>query len=468
MATDKTDTEPFRPAFHFAPTEGWMNDPNGMVYHDGTYHLFYQAGADRRRWDHARSDDLCTWDERGCKVPDDGVQAFSGGAVVDSDDTAGFGPDSIVAMYSGHHDDEREDQRVAYSTDGGDTVSMYPDNPVIPSDEGDFRDPNPLWYEADDAWRMVVARVHPAPDRPRGIEIYESPNLTDWTYLDTYESGDQSWECPSLYELPVAGTDERRWVLTVSVEWDHVEHHVGRFDGESFVADRRVRADHGFDFYGAQTWSNAPEGPGLGLAWMSHWDYAKSLPTTEWTGAQSFPRELALTRTDDGVALRQSPAPALESLRGTTLATVSDESITPDHDPLAAEGVAGLTLELRATVDPGSARQVTLGVRDSADQRTEIVYDAPGERLAVDRSESGAFFHDDHTVAEGPLPLRADGTITLQVLVDRSSVEVFGNGGCYANTNLVFPDPASDGVSLSATGGEATLVSFEAVELSVD
>jgi sucrose-6-phosphate hydrolase SacC (GH32 family) len=467
MATNEPDTAPYRPAFHYAPCEGWMNDPNGLVYHDGTYHLFYQAGEDRRRWDHAESEDLCAWREQGCKLPDDGIQAFSGGAVVDSDDTAGFGADSIVAMYTGHHDDDREDQRVAYSTDGGATVTEYSGNPVIPSEVPDFRDPKPLWYDADDAWRMVVARVESAPDRPRGIEIYESDDLTDWTYLDTYESGEENWECPSLYELPVAG-GETRWVMTVSVEWNHVEHHVGHFDGESFVADERVRADYGFDFYGAQTWSNTPDRSGLGIAWMSHWDYAAELPTEGWLGAQSFPREVDLVETDDGIEVRQAPAAELDSLRGATLETLSNEPIGPDRDPLEPAAVAGRTLELDATIDPGSARRVTLAVRVGADQRTEIQYDVDDETLRVDRTDAGVFFEAGHTVAEGPLPTLPDGTITLQLLLDRSSVEVFANDGRYANTNLVFPDPTSTGVSLSATGGEATLSSFRAVDLSTD
>ena len=466
MAPEDTDTSPFRPSFHFAPSEGWMNDPNGMVYHDGTYHLFYQAGEERRRWDHATSEDLCAWRERGCKIRDDGIQAFSGGAVVDTADTAGFGPDSIVAMFTGHHDDEREDQRVAYSADGGRTVSAYADNPVVPSEAGDFRDPKPLWYEPDDSWRMVVARVEPAPDRPRGIEIYESPNLTDWTYCDTYESGEECWECPSLYELPVAGGDGTRWVLTVSVEWEHVEHHVGHFDGESFVADCRVRADHGYDFYGAQTWSNAPGDGALGLAWMSNWAYAHDLPTDGWTGAQTFPRTVSLVGTDDGVGLRQRPADALDSLRGDTLTTLREEPIGPDRDPLDGTGLAGRVLELDATVAPGSAERVTLGVRESDAERTAISYDATEERLRVDRRESGALRSDDHAVAAGPLAVRPDGTVRLQVLVDRCSVEVFANGGRHANTNLVFPDPASTGVSLTAEGGQATLETFRATELS--
>lgn len=458
--------DPYRPEFHFAPSSGWMNDPNGMVYQDGVYHLFYQAGTDRRRWDHATSTDLLNWDEHGTKIEDDGIQAYSGGAVIDRENTSGFGEECLVAMYTGHWDSGIEDQRVAVSRDHGETLDEYDANPVIPSDVGDFRDPNPLWYAPDGTWRMVVARVNPAPNRPAGIEIYGSADLLEWTYLDTYESGGQSWECPSLYRVPVAGTDRSRWILTVSIEWDIVEHHVGHFDGTTFTVEKRVHADHGFDFYGPQAWANAPDRPGLMLSWMNDWRYAKELPDTGWQGAQSIPREISLVETSDGIEVRQHPIAEVASIRHQELASLSNEPIAPDTDPLASSDVAGRTLEILARIDPGSADRIDLVVRESDSEGTKIQFDVPNEELIVDRGQSGAYFRPDrYAVETGPLPLLEDGTYELRVLVDRSSVEVFANDGRYTNTNLIFPDPASTGVSLSARGGTAELLELVAYEL---
>jgi len=464
-----TGSDPYRPNFHFSPADGWMNDPNGMVYHEGEYHLFYQAGEDRRRWDHAVSEDLVTWSEQGRKIPDEGIQAFSGGAVVDEADTSGFGENSLVAMYTGHHDDGVEDQRVAYSTNRGRVVSKADENPVIPSDVSDFRDPNPFWYAPDGNWRMVVARVSATTDRPRGIEIYESPNLTDWTYLSTYESGDQQWECPSLYKLPVEGTDRSRWVMTVSVEWNHVEHHVGHFDGTDFVVDERVRADHGHDFYGGQSWANTPDRDGLLLSWMNHWDYATDLPDNGWRGAQTVPRNVTLVDEGSGVEVRQRPVDELTGIRQSTLADLRNEPITDTDDPLAGQGVDGDTIEILATIDPGSADAVGLRVRESDAERTVVEYDAVNGELIVDRSESGEFFSaDNYGVETGPLSTRSDGTVRLRVLVDRSSVEVFANDGRHANTNLIFPAQSSTGTSMYASGGEAELVDLVAYDLNAE
>lgn len=466
MDTPTASEGPFRPVFHFAPSEGWMNDPNGMVYHDGVYHLFYQAGAERRRWDHATSETLVSWEEHGTKIPAERRQAYSGGAVVDTEDTAGFGHDALVATYTGHWDDGVEDQRLAFSSDGGETLVEYENSPVVPSDVGDFRDPNPFWYPPDESWRMVVARVKSTSDRPAGIEIYGSSDLRDWAYLDTYESGGQSWECPSLYRVPVSGTDRHRWILTVSVDWNHVEHHVGHFDGAAFSVNQRVHADHGFDFYGGQTWANTPERPGLLLSWMNNWEYADQLPDTGWQGAQSIPREVTLVETDGGIELRQHPAEEVTSIRGRKLASLSNERITPDYDPLASSDVAGQTIEIQASIAPGGAEWVELAVRESAPERTKVVYDVSERELIVDRGQSGAFFGPDrYAIETGPLPL-VDGSIELRVLVDRSSIEVFANDGRYTNTNLIFPEPTSTGVSLTTRGGSAELRELTAYEVS--
>lgn len=467
----------FRPAYHFTPEQGWMNDPNGMVYYDGQYHLFFQYNPDGTQWaniqwGHATSDDLVSWEEHGVKLPyEDGIHQFSGGAVVDEENTAGFGTDALVLSYTGHHDGtEVQDQRIAYSTDNGETVTKYVDNPVIDSDIGEFRDPNVFRYEPDDRWIMAVSRVHTAPDRPAGIEFYSSDDHVEWTYESTYEVKNTHdadlWECPDLFELPVDGGDDSRWVLTVSVDHDREDHHIGHFDGTSFSLDRREVADHGFDFYAAMSWANDPEERRLLLAWMNNWPYAGEIPGPGWRGAQTFPRRLTLVDDGAGPELRQRPAPALDTIRGTRLAQITDEPLAPDSDPLADADVTGRCIEVDALIQPDDASEVGVRVRESSDgdQYTAVSYQPVGSLLRFDRRESGAFFDDatygERSVTLDPLP---DGSIRLRLLVDRSSVELFANDGRLTMSNLVFPDWESTGVSLFTTGGTATLV-----ELTVD
>jgi len=466
------ESDPWRPEYHFTPSEGWMNDPNGLVYQDGVYHLFYQAGEWPRRWDHATSTDLINWTEHGTKIPaTDTISPFSGGAVVDHNNTAGFGEDALVCMYTGHHIDTAiEDQRIAYSTDNGETVTKYEENPVIPSDVGDFRDPKPFWYEPAESWRMAVGRVSAAEGRPAGVEIYSSDDLVDWTYESTYEADGESWECPSLFELPVAGSDETKWVVAVSpIEIRSVEYHIGHFDGTEFVAEDVVRADYGYDFYAFQSWSNTPEERGLNIVWMNNWNYAMDTPDPGWQGAMTVPRTITLEDVGDGVQVRQHPADELSQTRQATLTELDSETVSPGRDPLGREDLSGRTLELVTTIDPHSADQVGLRVREGEDEESVITYDAVNEELRFDRTNAGEFFEEGY-YGESAAPLEPldGGTIELQVFVDRCSVEIFANDGRRTMSHLVFPDWESTGVSLFAERGAAKVEELRAYDLAVE
>jgi fructan beta-fructosidase len=458
----------WRPDYHFSPDSGWMNDPNGLVYQNGVYHLFYQAGEWPRRWDHATSTDLVNWTEHGTKIPaTTSISPFSGGAVIDENNTTGFGTDALVCMYTGHHIESGvEDQRIAYSTDNGQTVHKYDGNPVIPSDVGDFRDPNPLWYEPDNSWRMVVGRISPSEGRPAGTEIYSSENLLDWTYESTYKSGDEAWECPDLFKLPVEGSAEMRWVLTVSpVETRTVEYHVGHFDGTEFTADEVVTADDGYDLYATQRWSNSPEDRGLNISWMNNWNYAMDT-IVGWQEAMTIPRTTMLKEVEDSIEVRQYPADELTETRTETIAEMDSGTIAPSNNPLKRTDVTGRTLELVTTIDPHSADQVGIRVREGDDQESVIVYDAVTKELRFDRTNSGKVFHDDYYgTTSVPLEPLDDDTITLRVLVERCSVEIFANEGRQTMTNLVFPDWDSTDVSLFAEGGAAKIDHLIAYDL---
>lgn len=470
-------TDPYRPAYHVTPSSGWMNDPNGMVYYDGEYHLFYQYNPDDTRWGnvhwgHATSEDLVTWEDHGAKLaPEDGVLQFSGGAAVDERNTAGFGENALVVAYTGHHVDSGvEDQRLAYSDDRGETVTKYDANPVLPSETGDFRDPNVFRYGPDESWRLVVSRVQAADDRPVGIEIYSSENLRNWTYESTYEqrySHDADmWECPDLYELSVDGGSSK-WVLTVSADGERVDHLIGSFDGSVFSLDRRVVADHGFDFYAAMSWANEPRDRRLSLAWMNNWSYAEEIPGPGWRGTQTFPRRVTLSNEGSGMHIRQRPAEEITEFRNALLGSFESELITPDVDPVDDADVRGRCLDIVATIDPGEAERTGLTVRKGEGQRTTVSYQAASGTLLFDRTASGEFFGDGASGStSAPLDTLSDGTIELRLLVDRSSVEVFANDGRLSMSNLVFPDWHSTGVSLFADGGDAELVSLDVWELT--
>jgi fructan beta-fructosidase len=469
-------SQPWRPEYHFSPDSGWMNDPNGLVYNNGVYHLFYQAGEWPRRWDHATSTDLVSWTEHGTKIPaTDTISPFSGGADIDKYNTAGFGEDAIICMYTGHHIDSGiEDQRIAYSTDNGETVHKYGGNPVIPSDHGAFRDPKPFWYEPDESWRMVVGRISGIENRPAGTEIWSSENAIDWTYESTYRSGGEGWECPDLFKLPVEGSDEMKWVLMVSpIETRRVEYHVGNFDGTKFTSEQRFIGDYGHDFYATQRWSNLPEekNRGLHIGWMNNWNYAMEGTPDGYQEAQTIPRTIRLQDAEDTIELRQSPTEELAQARKETLAEMNSAIITPApiNTSLKGEDVAGRTLDLIATITPRNADQVGLRVRESDGQETVITYDTANSELQFDRTNSGMVFEDGFFGTESaPLELRDDGTIQLRVLVDRSSVEVYGNEGRRAMTHIVFPSWNSTGVSFFTEGGAAELEHFVAYRLDTE
>ena len=325
--------EPYRLQYHFTPPEAWMNDPNGLVYYDGEYHLFYQHNPDDTvwgpmHWGHAVSNDLVNWQYLPIALyPDEIGTIFSGSAVVDWQDTAGFGAEALVAIFT-HAAGNRQMQSLAYSTDRGRTWQKYDGNPVIepPNNIRNFRDPKVFWYDENGGvghWVMSVAAGNI-------ILFYTSPDLVNWESSGGFGLGYGAmcgvWETPDLFELPVDGGPETRWVLAVGIGGcapgggSGVQYFVGDFDGEAFTSenpkDTVLWADFGADFYAAQSWSDAPEDRRIWLAWMNNWPYAQDIPTSTWRGAFTIPREVALTTTPQGIRLAQQPVPELAERRG--------------------------------------------------------------------------------------------------------------------------------------------------------
>ncbi|GJG87520.1 hypothetical protein tb265_27010 [Gemmatimonadetes bacterium T265] len=497
-----TYTERYRPQYHFTPAANWMNDPNGLVYYDGEWHLFYQHNPFGNRhghisWGHAVSTDLVHWQNLPVAIPHTGAEGvWSGSAVVDWQNTSGFGQGGkppMVAIYTGFDEAaKRQAQHIAYSTDRGRTWTRYAGNPVLTLDLGlpDFRDPKVFWHAPTGRWVMVVS----LPTEHK-VRFYGSPNLKQWSLLGDFGPAGATggvWECPDLFEVPVDGDPRHtRWVLVVNVNPGGIaggsatQYFVGRFDGNRFAADEpsprtanpgapTVRwADYGKDLYATVSWSDVPRADGrrVWIGWMSNWQYAFEIPTSPWRSAMSVPRTVALTTTRDGLRLVQQPVVELERLRGERR-HVGPQTIPVGSTSLAARGVTGKSMEIAATfevnsAEPGRASEFGLKVRTGNGEETVIGIDPKARQLIVDRTRSGQVgFHADFPSREAaPLPVE-DGRVRLRVLVDWSSVEVFAGDGRVVVTDQIFPAPESEGVQLYAKGGTARLVSLDAWPLA--
>ena len=489
VSSGPTFEELYRPQFHYTPRQNWMNDPNGLVYRDETYHLFHQYNPEGNTWGHmswnqATSTDLVHWNHQGVAIPEEGNEMiFSGSAVVDSANTSGFGDGEnaspLVAIYTSHYtlsnDSVDEAQSLAYSTDGGETWTKYDGNPVLEHSDPDFRDPNVFWHKPEERWIMTVALP-----TQRTVQFYASEDLKSWTHLSDFGPAGATagiWECPALFQVPVEGhADSTRWVLQVDVGSDAVaggsggQYFVGQFDGTTFTTheggpeDAPHWVDYGPDFYAVIPWNNVPaeDGRSLWMAWMNNWDYAEALPTAPWRSAQTVPRSVQV-RTIDGVPrLVQQPVQELQQLRESPV-SLNDRVVETDTMALDDEGISGRTLELVAEFEPGDAETLGLNVRVGEDEHTTIGYNASSETVFVDRIASGTSdFHEDFAARdEAPLALQ-NGRVKLRVLVDWSSVEVFANDGARVLTHRIFPDSSSDGVSVFADGGSAQLTRLDA------
>ncbi|MDM4763675.1 glycoside hydrolase family 32 protein [Galbitalea sp. SE-J8] len=453
-----------RPIAHYTPRQHWMNDPNGLVYRDGRFHLFYQynpRGIDwgNMSWGHATSPDLITWTERRVAIectPEEAV--FSGSVVVDRGATSGWGsPErpALVAIYTGVAPDGRQAQCLAVSLDDGATWTRHPDNPVLDRGSSAFRDPKVFWFahpgSSDGHWVMVAVEAE-----RRQVLIYRSADLRAWSPVGTVEAvgeTEQLWECPDLFALDT-GT-RTVWVLVISVNPDEdgdgsaTRYLVGDFDGETFVPTDPIwrRLDAGHDCYALVTFDSAPDGRRIGIGWMSNWAYAREVPTQPWRGVMTVPRELGARERDGEVVLLQRPL-------------VADVPATADAD--GWRGVPGVGT--RATIATASAFRLDLDLALDADARlrwslragdgSELRVELDGAgTLTVDRRHAlGALITTDltRTVTRLPLPLAVVG---LTLVVDTTSIEVFALDGEVVVTDAVFPRGAWTSITMTAVAG---------------
>lgn len=482
---DTANREKYRPAFHHTPLYGWMNDPNGMFYKDGRWHLYYQYNPygskwQNMTWGHSVSSDLVNWEHLPEAIRPNGLgSVFSGSCAVDHDNTAGFGSDAVIALYTSAGTSQM--QSLASSTDDGLTFNIYPYNPVLTL-ESEARDPKVFWNDSTKEWNMILAHA-----LDHEMLIFTSPDMKSWTLQSSFGKGLGAqggvWECPDLFELPVAGTDEKKWVLLCNINPDGpfggsgTQYFVGDFDGKTFKADTDAAGnvstkwlDYGKDHYATVTWSDAPDGRRVALGWMSNWQYAADVPTMQFRSANTLPREMGLFRAPDGeVYASSAPSPELEALRGKLAAKVKKTTVGRKARSFALPSENGGICEILMDIEASKAKTVNVVFSNSQGEKVVMQYDPAAATLSFDRTQSGITDFSEGFPAVSVTPTHeASGRIALRIFVDRSSMEVFGNDGEFVMTNLVFPRTPYTALSVSAEGGNAKVENLRIYSLKSD
>ena len=477
------DTETkYRPLFHHAPLYGWMNDPNGMFYKDGVWNLYYQYNPYGSKWQnmtwaHSTSKDLINWQHEPIAIRPDGLGSiFSGSSVIDHNNTAGFGEDAIVSLYTSAGTNQM--QSLAYSKDDGKTFTTYPGNPIITL-ESEARDPNMFWNEATKEWNLVLAHA-----LDHEMLFFTSPDLKTWTLQSEFGKGIGAqggvWECPDLFQLPVAGTNEKKWVLICNINpggpfgGSGVQYFIGDWDGKTFKADTDANGniatkwlDHGKDNYALVSWSDAPDGRRTAIGWMSNWEYAADVPTTQFRSANTLPREIGLFKGNDGEIYASSvPSPELLAMRDKLVVNKSGVKLSDKPSaialPSANDGICEILLDLEAKDN----EKVVMTLSNKAGDKVDMTYSVKDHTLSFDRAKSGIVDFSENFPAVTVAPtFEQNGKVSLRIFIDRSSIELFGNDGKFSMTNLVFPNEPYSTLSVSSTGGKARIQNLKIYSL---
>ena len=512
---DVANTDFYRPSYHHTPSYGWMNDPNGMFYKDGVYHLCYQYNPygskwGNMHWGHAISRDLIHWKEVEPTIARDPMgHIFSGSAVIDKEGTAKYGKDAIVALYTSASDKNGQIQCMAYSTDGGYTFHKYPGNPVLTPFDGlkDFRDPKVFWYAPLKKWYMIVSA-------DKEMRFYSSLDLKKWTYVSAFGRGygaqPNQFECPDFFQLPVDGNpNKKKWVMIVNINpgclfgGSATEYFIGDFDGKNFVCDSKPSIakflDYGKDHYATVTFSGVQDRV-LGIAWMSNWQYANVTPIRQYRGANTLPREFKLFTGKDGqIYMSSNVVPEVAGLRK-TFKRLPDLVITQGKDSKNLSSSKENAFEIEMDVTPGEAAKTGFVLYNEKGEKVNIYFDMKAGRLVMDRTESGKTkfgekaeahkiekefdLHEHREIKEpfrklnsvnykndfalgtwAPLSLCDSKTYHLNVFVDKCSIEIFVNGGRIAMTNLVFPTQPYTSVKFYSDGNKAAYRNIKVSEM---
>lgn len=450
---DMTNKEMFRPVYHHTPAYGWMNDPNGMFYKDGVYHLYFQYNPygsvwGNMHWGHSTSTDLMHWKFEGCAiVPDAWGAIFSGSCVVDHENTAGFGKEAVVAFYTSAKSTPWGDiqmQSMAYSLDNGKTFTKYEGNPILTSSEKDFRDPKVFWYAPGKHWVMILAVG-------QHMEIYSSVNLKEWKKESEFGAMQGAhggvWECPDLVEIPVEGTREKKWVLICNLNpggpfgGSAAQYFVGSFDGKKFVNESPTQTkwmDWGKDNYATVTWNNAPDGRCIALGWMSNWQYANNVPTRQYRSANTLARDLTLYREGQELYLKSTPSVEVKKARGKKV-SIPSFRVSEKHEIVNLFEDNQGAYEVEILIQNAGASKIAFCLLNDKGEKVSMYYDLNRKQFVMDRSESGTVDFSKDFPAVTVAPANVDKELTLRLFVDRSSIEAFGEDGKFVMTNLVFP-----------------------------
>ncbi len=475
--------EQYRPQYHFSPEKGWMNDPNGLVYYEGEYHLFYQYYPDSTvwgpmHWGHAVSTNLILWKHLPVALsPDSLGYIFSGSAVIDKNNTTGFGSiekPPMVAIFTYHNpileksgSNTFQNQGIAYSLDKGRTWTKYSGNPVLKNPGiRDFRDPKMFWNPGMKKWELIMA----VKDR---VHIYSSFDLKTWTFESEFgkDTGAHGgvWECPDLFPIKIAGTETVKWVMLVSINpggpngGSATQYFTGNFDGHKFVPDEtEIKwVDWGRDDYAGVTWSNIPatDGRRIFIGWMSNWDYANVVPTTSWRSASTIPRELMLVLDNGHYFLTSLPISELGGLRiKSDTASLKMQSFSGEKE-IPTRNVSLMQSELLFGFDLSSSPSDTIGIifENTIGERLIIGYSKSQKQFYVDRREAGNSSFSKEFAGISTAPYDAKPVLKLHLFIDASSVEVFVDDGRLVMTNLIFPREKYTSLKLFSKGGAGFL-----------
>lgn len=476
---DFSNREIYRPVYHHTPAYGWMNDPNGMFYKDGGYHLYFQYNPygsmwANMTWGHSTSRDLVHWTYEGTSiVPDAWGAIFSGSCVVDHENTAGFGKGAVVAFYTSAKSTpwgDVQSQSMAYSLDNGKTFTKYEGNPILTSSERDFRDPKVFWYAPGKHWVMMLAVG-------QHMEIYSSVNLKDWKKESEFGAMQGAhggvWECPDLVEIPVEGTRQKKWVLICNLNpggpfgGSAAQYFVGSFDGKTFVNESPTLTkwmDWGKDNYATVTWNNAPDGRCVALGWMSNWQYANNVPTRQYRSANTIARDLTLYRVGEELYLKSTPSPEIKKARG-------EKVSKPSFNVAGEYEVASLlddnkgAYEVELVIQNQGASKIAFCLLNEKGEKVSMYYDLARRQFVMDRSESGTVDFSKDFPAVTVAPADTDKELTLRLFVDRSSIEAFGEDGKFVMTNLVFPSLPYNKMRFTSDEKGYTVKSFKVYRL---
>ncbi len=471
----------YRPSLHFSPAENWMNDPNGLVYYDDEYHLFYQYNPfgntwGHMSWGHAVSKDLLHWEHLPIALQEkDSIMVFSGSAVVDWNNSSGFGTKEnppIVAIYTDYDAPKKlQYQSIAYSNDKGRTWTRYDKNPVIDLNMADFRDPKVFWYAPDEKWIMVVSVA-----TDKILQFYSSKNLKEWKLMSEFgpfpnHDTSPNWECPDLFPI-TADDNTTKWVLEIDLGEGSFaggsggKYYIGDFDGNTFTSDyiengvpQPFWVDFGKDFYAAVTWSDilTENKNKLWVGWMNNWQYAQKIPSGNWRSSMSIPRELSLSKVEDNYILTQKPVKTLDA----HLKLEENFNVINAEKFNAELGKEKYTsFQYKIDIEFNVSEEDTLQFQFGDTETPSLIweYNTNTQMLKMTRTKEGNETFDEKFPFEKSVKVASENDkLKVEIIVDKTSVEIFHQDGKVVTTNLIFPKSEFPKTSLKTSSTKKSI-----------